>query len=328
MAGIPIISNFDVNSYSPIDSRMVVANAAARTSISYLYDGLKVYQTDTKTTWVYKESLGWFIDGNGIYGGNGNLIQNTNVNTGNISPFVGSTTYDFNLYTNDGNENIYYKTQFYNHTPGGTDWPTIEIRTGYWQDNPTLTSVSYISYNAQDWFGTSRNGNIDFIANNSKTITISQNQFIIWGLTYAATILPTALTSSYTYNLPNKGGTFAMVSDLSIINQQFTSNGLTFGSVGITSTNVGSPYFNVGYQVSQNMINLCGAISVSISGSGTYTLLTLPIAPTNQVVINPKNTLLTLTGLIIVTTGGSIQFSCTGSGTGTVYLDGVSYRIY
>ena len=215
MAGIPIISNFDVNSYSPIDSRMVVDNAAARTSISYLYEGLKVYQTDTKVTWVYK-GTGWFVDGNGIYGGSGSLIGDTYVSTGSIGSTIGSQSYAFALTTNTGSQNPYLWTYFNRHT-SGSSWTGVEATIAFQQDLASggIFKKSWMSYNAYDWFGTSLQGNIDYYIDTSRTLTISKNSLILWssGGT-AATIQLTSLTSNRTYNLPNQGGTFAMVSDL------------------------------------------------------------------------------------------------------------------
>ena len=216
MAGIPIISNFDVNSYSPIDSRMVVANAAARTSLSYLYDGLKVYQTDTKVTWVYKGTLGWVVDGNGIYGGSGSLIGDTYVSTGSIGSTVGSQSYAFVLTTNTSGLNPYLSTYFNRHSPG-SDWTDVEVTTAFQKDIATvgINKLSWITYNAYDWSGYSLKGNIDYYINTSRTLTLSKNSLILWnsGGT-AATIQLASLTSNQTYNLPNQGGTFAMVSDL------------------------------------------------------------------------------------------------------------------
>lgn len=53
MAGIPIIQGFEVSKAAPIDARFVVASAAERTSIYWVYAGLLVYQTDNNTLYKY-----------------------------------------------------------------------------------------------------------------------------------------------------------------------------------------------------------------------------------------------------------------------------------
>lgn len=65
---IGIITQFDVNAPLPIDSRLVVANQTARQSLqlSFLYNGLLVYQSDTQELWMLidknyntDDTLGW-----------------------------------------------------------------------------------------------------------------------------------------------------------------------------------------------------------------------------------------------------------------------------
>ena len=334
MAGIPIISNFDVSSYAPIDSRIVVTNSTARTSLSYLYDGLKVYQTDTKVTWVYKGSLGWFVDGNGIYGGSGSLIGDTTVNIGSIGTTSGSQSYAFRLTTSTGGLNPYFSTTFKRNN-SGSDWTGVEVTTAYSNDTAGtgITALSWVTYNASDTIsGPSTYGNIEYYVNTSKTLTIAKNVLRLWNPTHSATIQLASLTTNRTYNLPNQGGTFAMTSD--IINQSFTSVGIVFGSIGMyTATDYGSPYFNVAYQLSQNIVTLCGVVLVNIPGAGTFTLLTLPVTPTKQTIINPKNNLSGVgvgsvsSAICYVTTSGSIQFSSSVAGIGFFYLDGLSFRL-
>jgi hypothetical protein len=216
MAGIPIISNFDVSTYAPIDSRIVVTNSTARTSLSYLYEGLKVYQTDTKVTWVYKGSLGWFVDGNGIYGGSGSLIGDTTVNTGSIGTTLGSQSYAFRLTTSTGGLNPYFSTTFKRNN-NGSDYLGVEVTTAYSNDTAGtgIVPLSWVTYNAYDTIsGPSTYGNIEYFVNTSKTLTIAKNVLRLWNPTYSATIQLASLTTNQTYNIPSQGGTFAMISDL------------------------------------------------------------------------------------------------------------------
>ena len=236
MAGIPIISNFDVSSYAPIDSRIVVTNSTARTSLSYLYEGLKVYQTDTKVTWVYKGSLGWFVDGNGIYGGSGSLIGDTTINTGSIGTTSGSQSYDFRLTTSTGGLNPYFSTTFRRNS-NGSDCLGVEVTTAYSNDTAGtgIVPLSWVTYNAYDTTGSGNRGNIEYYVNTSKTLTIAKNVLRLWNPTYSATIQLASLIANQTYNLPSQGGTFAMISDIPTTSlSDYTLNNL--GTVATTYT--------------------------------------------------------------------------------------------
>lgn len=60
---INIIDNFSVNVSKPIDSRMVVANSTARNSITYKYDGMKVFQQDDRKTYIWNSGTStWTIE--------------------------------------------------------------------------------------------------------------------------------------------------------------------------------------------------------------------------------------------------------------------------
>ena len=57
---------------SPIDSRMVVANSTARSSLLYKYDGMKVFQQDNRLTYIWNSGTStWSIDT--LVGGTGSL---------------------------------------------------------------------------------------------------------------------------------------------------------------------------------------------------------------------------------------------------------------
>jgi hypothetical protein len=69
---INIIEGFYLGSSTPIDSRFVVASATDRTSIVYKYDGLKVFQTDTRETWVWNSGTStWDLEGSSNTSGSG-----------------------------------------------------------------------------------------------------------------------------------------------------------------------------------------------------------------------------------------------------------------
>ena len=71
---INIIDGFYLGSSTPIDSRFVVANAADRTAIVYKYDGLKVFQRDNRTTYIWNSTTSlWEVEGSGFLSGSGTL---------------------------------------------------------------------------------------------------------------------------------------------------------------------------------------------------------------------------------------------------------------
>lgn len=57
-----IIDGFKLSSSTPIDSRMVASGSIARNSIQYKYEGLKVYDTSDKITYVWS-GTDWSVDG-------------------------------------------------------------------------------------------------------------------------------------------------------------------------------------------------------------------------------------------------------------------------
>jgi hypothetical protein len=65
-----IIDGFKLSSSTPIDSRMVASGSIARNSIQYKYEGLKVYDTSDKTTYVWS-GTDWTQDGGS--GGSGGV---------------------------------------------------------------------------------------------------------------------------------------------------------------------------------------------------------------------------------------------------------------
>ena len=65
-----IIDGFKLSSSTPIDSRMVASGSIARNSIQYKYEGLKVYDTSDKITYVWG-GTDWVQDGGGSGGSGG-----------------------------------------------------------------------------------------------------------------------------------------------------------------------------------------------------------------------------------------------------------------
>lgn len=95
---INITDGFNVSFSAPIDYRMVAADSAARTSISYKYDGMKVFQLDDRLTYVWNSGPStWSIDT--IVGGTGSI---------NYIPKVTATS----PYLTYGNSPIYASGSF------------------------------------------------------------------------------------------------------------------------------------------------------------------------------------------------------------------------
>jgi len=60
---INIIDGFYLGNSIPLDPRVVAADAATRTSITYKYDGLRVFQQDTRESWIWNSSSStWSMD--------------------------------------------------------------------------------------------------------------------------------------------------------------------------------------------------------------------------------------------------------------------------
>lgn len=151
MPGIVIQSIFDVMQGAPIDSRLVAYDANERLSINYLYAGLKVYQTDVNRTYTYNGST-WDVEGSGIYGGSGSIVNDTTVGFGTVSDPSLSKSYEL-VYQADttGTSKSFLYNYFHRHTiaTSGLQWKDIEFRHQYkYLDNSgNLKNSAYISLN-------------------------------------------------------------------------------------------------------------------------------------------------------------------------------------
>ena len=151
MPGIVIQSIFDVMQGAPIDSRLVAYDANERLSINYLYAGLKVYQTDVNRTYTYNGST-WDVEGSGIYGGSGSIVNDTTVGFGTVSDPSLSKSYEL-VYQADttGTSKSFLYNYFHRHTNStlNLEWKDIEFRHQYkyLDNNGTLRNSAYISLN-------------------------------------------------------------------------------------------------------------------------------------------------------------------------------------
>lgn len=216
MAGISLITNFNINAFAPIDSRMVATSSTARNNITYKYEGLKVYDQSDKKTYTWTGTT-WSVEGNGIYGGSGSLVGDTVVNTGFVGNTVGSQSFQFGFSATASTANLSFRNYFQRINTLGSD--QIE-----WK-NEFLNGSTVIGY---QYFGDTyiRFGFVTgerFRINNDNSVSIYNNS------NFNGKISASALTSNQTYNLPPTGGTFAMVSDL-LAGSQTLQSVTTIGS--------------------------------------------------------------------------------------------------
>jgi hypothetical protein len=152
MAGIVINSNFDLNASTSLDSRLVATSSVSRSNITWKYEGMKVYQSDDKKTYLWNGAT-WSQETGGIYGGSGSLVGDTYVDTGVVGPTLSNKSNILFLSSTSGTDNILFSSQFNRHTTTGSpDWTTVEVTnqfrwktsSGPWKDGP------YVSYNPSD----------------------------------------------------------------------------------------------------------------------------------------------------------------------------------
>jgi hypothetical protein len=167
-----------------------------RDNIQYKYEGLKVYlQSDKKTyTWT---GVTWSIDGgNGIYGGSGSLVGDTVVDMGTVSG-VGSFSKQFWFGSSASTTQMSFRNYFQNSS-GNFEW-----RNEFYTGN-ILGPYQYF-----------KSGTIELGVGTSRRFVVDSNSVLISNGSFDGRISALSLTSNQTYNLPNIGGTFALVSDLS-----------------------------------------------------------------------------------------------------------------
>jgi len=164
MAGIVINSNFDLNASTSLDSRLVATNSVSRSDITWKYEGMKVYQTDDKKTYLWNGAT-WSQETGGIYGGSGSLVGDTYVDTGVVGATLSNKSNILFLSSTSGTDNISFSSQFNRHTTTGSpDWTTVEVKnqfrskslSGSWTDGP------YVSYNPSDPTGGGEMGGLAF----------------------------------------------------------------------------------------------------------------------------------------------------------------------
>lgn len=151
MPGIVINSNFDLNQGVPIDSRLVATSSAVRNNILYKYDGLKVYQTDDKKTYLWN-GTSWNVEGSGIYGGSGSLLGDTVVSFGTVSSTVGSDSLELAFGTDYTSTKSRMVNRFLRHSTAvvNQEYTGVEYRQQltYFNNQGIQRNSSYIGFNS------------------------------------------------------------------------------------------------------------------------------------------------------------------------------------
>lgn len=132
---IPVITNFSINDFKPFDDRLVVTNSNAMSNMTFPYEGLTVYRTDTKLNYTFN-GVTWSISSNGIYGGSGFLNSST-------------TTVDFGTVssaTNDVSRNLTFRS----YTDSSSVF--VRVRNNFIRTSSGVANTG-ISYRTQMYFG-------------------------------------------------------------------------------------------------------------------------------------------------------------------------------
>lgn len=165
MAGISIISNFDLNQSVPIDSRLVASSSVERDAIIYKYSGLKVYQKDINRTWTWN-GTGWDAEGSGIYGGSGSIPADTYVSFGTVSNPVTSKSRELIFVgETDGVGKTFLHNNFYrsDNAVSSFEYKDVEFRTQYkYFDGTNTSNGPYIVYNVNPQGTDTSEGGIAF----------------------------------------------------------------------------------------------------------------------------------------------------------------------
>lgn len=277
-----LVTNFDINVNQPIDSRIVVTNSSSRDSINYKYDGLTVFQTDTRQSWTWNSSSATWsynVAGNGIYGGSGSLVGNTYINIDTVGSSVGNTSKILGYYSVAGSNTVYLNN-YLRRTAADSTYQSLAFRLQLLADS---TPSSYIEFNPDytnsGAFAIGSGASENFrINSNGKTgilmTAYGQSSFMVNGIASSEGIYISPDNS----NTSGVGGGYAILVD-------------NTGSLKIRDTSPNSPdYLNTttpGYQV----INIVGGKTL-IGGTTSITTYT----PESRLEVYEPNALGTTTG--------------------------------
>lgn len=195
---ISIIDGFELNASTPIDLRIVVADTTAKNAITYKYDGLRVFQLDSRLAYVWNDGGStWDLEFNGVSatGTNRYIPVFSSVNTLVNSPIyvTYSTTVDgkVGINTNDPKEAFQLNTPFSGSEPFVINKGGSSTILGYnWYYNSgdqyfTFTKGSSVFKLADDGsitFGARAASSAATIIDKFKISTSTSNIYIPFGL--------------------------------------------------------------------------------------------------------------------------------------------------
>lgn len=265
MAGISIISNFDLSSQSPVDYRMVSNTPFDRESIFFKYNGLQTYVLSEDKTYNWSDGT-WSLSGkNGIYGGSGSLIGNTIVDLGITGDYVTSSSINLSLVSKTTDNSLISYNNNWNRVSLSTTSANLRYTSGVYSNGSTVSHISMHNTNVS--------GLISF--NNVMELNSVGSFFIKKTQTSFGFIESPNLSQNRVFRLPNKDGRIALKSEL----PTFGSLNLNTVTIYGNTTSVGMKSYTNYYSTSANLFiglgsNVRNWITYNnVSGSGMYYLV-------------------------------------------------------
>jgi hypothetical protein len=208
---INISEQFIVNVSLPVDSRIVASNSTDREAISFKYDGLKVFQQDDRSTYVWNEvGSTWSFDGISGAGDTDSVAKWSSSN--------GLTS--SSLYENSGKVGI------------NTSSPQAELQINNGVSQPFVIHKDNGTIIAHNWYN---NGSDQFFNNADGSGAIKfRNNGEIWILTRGG---GTSAINSTDGNFTNAAAVFYSNNISLTKNTTFNTSSSLFSSARIRATN-------------------------------------------------------------------------------------------
>lgn len=295
---INIIDGFYLGSSTPIDSRFLVSNSSARIAIEYKYDGLKVFQSDTREEWIWNSSiLDWELNSSGSITGTGSQnylakwgtssnIKDSNIySTGSVVG-INSTNPLSTLQINGSSQPV----SIHNGSSGGILGYNWYYSLGDQFFNTSIGSSNIIMNNGSFVFKTrgssasSLQSNFELNSNGYNFMQSPGNgNFISGSVSFGTSSVPYSTNQLVTINgsLRSNSSSYNKVTYITY-NGTFFSKQIGFnvnGSISSMSTvSSGSSYTIV-----SDDHNIVVRTNASISSSWQLTLPTLSLTDSNQI---------------------------------------------
>ena len=232
---IQIIDGFQVNTASPIDSRIVASGSAARNAIPYKYEGLRVFDKSDGIPYVWLNNTWSSENANGVVGSGTTasyvpLITSTNV-IGNsiiyqLSGKIGvSTITPSEKFEVNGNIKVSGTGYFIGDGQGITNINATNIASGN-------LSLNRLTNGSTGWILSGASGQPAYV--NPNQITVGTSSVSLTSITASNVSLSTSSTSTnYVLFSPNNTGSGPVRTNSSIMYDASAGNltieGLRFG---------------------------------------------------------------------------------------------------